>query len=234
MSSDRNSNNPNKDPNRLSKKQKRDLFWYKRDSNAGPIPAFIAEARPMFSPCASPGSLLAPVDNFADSPAELTYALQAPVKIFKDETMIDTQIELFRQLSLAGQDACIHCNTEYCPDRFDTGWVRYQLKLDGEMEDRAHISSEEEMKQNPLNRHRFYEKYWAVSRSLYKTDGWTTSNFTYIPPCIVHCARWLYPAPMDCSESDIDFIWSDPSVVETLNKGLKALAPENPCAITPR
>ena len=31
----------------------------------------------MFSPCASPGSLVAPVDNFADSPAELTYDLQA-------------------------------------------------------------------------------------------------------------------------------------------------------------
>ena len=70
--------------------EKRDLFWY-QDRNAGPVPAFIAEAKPMFSPGASPGSLLAPVDNFADSPAELTYALQAPVKIFKDETMIDTQ-----------------------------------------------------------------------------------------------------------------------------------------------
>ena len=50
------------------------------------IRAFIAEAKPMFSPCVSPGSLLAPVDNFADSPAELTYALQAPpVKIFREE-----------------------------------------------------------------------------------------------------------------------------------------------------
>ena len=227
MSFDRNSNT-----NKLSKKQKRDLFWYQRDSNAGPIPAFIAEAKPMFSTCASPDSLLAKVDNFADSQGELTYAIQAPVKIVKDETMLETQKELFRQLSLVGQDACIHCNTKYCPDRFDTGWVRYQLKLDGEMEDRAHICTKVEMKQNPLNRHQLYKK--AVSRSLYKTDGWTTSNFTYIPPCIVHCARWLYPAPMDCSESDIDFTGSDPFVVKTFLKGLKTLAPENPCAITPR
>mmetsp|Transcript_9403 Transcript_9403/g.21543 ORF Transcript_9403/g.21543 Transcript_9403/m.21543 type:complete len:123 (+) Transcript_9403:339-707(+) len=119
------------------------------------IRAFIAEAKPMFSPCVSPGSLLAPVDNFADSPAELTYALQAPVKIFKEETMIDTQKELFRQLFLAGQDACIQSNTKYCPDWFDKGWVPYQLKLGGEMENRAHMSSEEEMKKNPLNRHQF-------------------------------------------------------------------------------
>ena len=123
MPSDCNSNPNKKDPNRLSKKQKRDLFWYQRDSNAGPIPAFIAEAKSMFSLCASPGSLLAPIDNFADSPAELTYVLQALVNIFKDETMMDTQKELFRKLYLPGQDACSHCNKEYCPDWFDTGWV---------------------------------------------------------------------------------------------------------------
>mmetsp|Transcript_20186 Transcript_20186/g.41913 ORF Transcript_20186/g.41913 Transcript_20186/m.41913 type:complete len:99 (-) Transcript_20186:674-970(-) len=47
--------------------------------------------------CFSPGSLLAPVDDFANSPAELPYALQAPVKIFKDETTrMNTQKELFR------------------------------------------------------------------------------------------------------------------------------------------
>ena len=39
---------------------------------------------------------------------------------------------------------------------------------------------------------------------------------------------------MDYSESDIDFTWSDQSVVDLLNKGLKALlTPDNHCAIAP-
>ena len=105
------------------------------------------------------------------------YSIRQPVREYRSKRM-EAKVEMVKEvMGSDGDNRCIYCDKEDCPDMYDIVWTRVMFERETNIEDRIHDRSEEEFRRNAERQQIFIEMYWHQQRRYYQTSSWTPEDY---------------------------------------------------------